>query len=121
MMAASVTLLAQAIAGLDSLGVLYACVVVQAGASAVDAPTRMAVIPQVVPAARLTAANTLDYTGTQVAIIVGPLLAGVAVSLSGFGLTYGLDAARPVLLMTFVVDIDAVLSAYPRALFPALA
>lgn len=60
MMAASVTLLAQAIAGLDSLGVLYACVVVQAGASAVDAPTRMAVIPQVVPAARLTAANTLD-------------------------------------------------------------
>lgn len=52
---------------------------------------------------------------------MGPLLAGVAVSLSGFGLTYGLDAARPVLLMTFVVDIDAVLSAYPRALFPALA
>jgi MFS family permease len=159
MMAASVTLLAQAVAGLDSLGLLFACVVVQAAASAVDAPTRMAVIPQVVPASQLTAANTLDYTGTQVAIIVGPLLAGVAVSLSGFGLAYGLDVAsfaaafvavlrvpallpgaqprraglasvteglrfiaiRPVLLMTFVVDIDAMLFAYPRALFPALA
>jgi MFS family permease len=32
MMAASVTLLAQAVAGLDSLGVLFACVVVQAAA-----------------------------------------------------------------------------------------
>jgi MFS family permease len=156
--AVTLVLLVHAALHLDRLSVLFACAAAQAGFAAVDDPTRRAVIPQLVAPNRLAAANTLVYGRGELAVIVGPLLAGVAVG-AGFQWAYAIDvasfgaalyatlrlpplppgdgarqaglasvaeglrfvAARPVLLMTFLVDVDAMLFATPRALFPALA
>ncbi len=158
-MAVSVVLLAQAVAHLEQLWLLYLCVVVQSGFAAVGTPTRGAIVPFLVGRRRLPAANTLIYGSFQLAIILGPLVAGVTVSAGGFGAAYSVDVAtfagafyaavrlprmppehtartasfgavaeglrflsvRPVVLMTFLVDIDAMLFSSPRALFPALA
>jgi hypothetical protein len=49
-MLASVILLVQAVLQLNQGGVLFACVVVQPAFTAVDSPTRRAIIPQLVPA-----------------------------------------------------------------------
>jgi len=158
-MVMSVVLLAQAAAHLNQLWLLYLCVVIQSGFAAVGTPTRGAIVPLLVGRRRLAAANTLIYGSFQLAVILGPLVAGVTVSAGGFGAAYAVDvvtfvaafyaavrlprmppektaktssmravaeglrflSVRPVILMTFLVDIDAMLFSSPRALFPALA
>ena len=158
-MVVSVVLLAQAVAHLNQVWLLYLCVVVQSGFAAVGTPTRGAIVPFLVGRRQLPAANTLIFGSFQLAIILGPLIAGVTVSAGGFGAAYAVDVAtfvaalyaairlppmpaeggvrtaslaavaeglrflsvRPVLLMTFLVDINAMLFSSPRALFPALA
>jgi MFS family permease len=158
-MVMSVVLLAQAAAHLNQLWLLYLCVVVQSGFAAVSTPTRGAIVPHLVGRRQLAAANTLIYGSFQLAVILGPLVAGVTVSAGGFGTAYSVDvvtfvaafyaavrlprmppegktktasfgavveglrflSVRPVILMTFLVDINAMLFSSPRALFPALA
>lgn len=158
-MLVSLVLLAQATLGLNRVSLLFGCVAVQAAFAAVDSPTRRAVIPQLVRAEKLPAANTLSYGSLQVAVIAGPLLAGVAIGAGGFQWAYLIDvatfvgafyaavrlpalppgegarragvasvveglrfvASRPVVLMTFVADIVAMIFGSPKALFPALA
>jgi MFS family permease len=142
------------------LWVLTACV---SGFSAVNQPTRSAVIPALVGAEGVPAANALAMTVRQVGVIAGPLLAGVLISVGDLFLTYVVDAVgflvavlllrglpklppgrtagplrlgaairgvgegfgflrtQPVLLMTFVVDVIAMLFAWPQAVFPELA
>ncbi|RBY75271.1 MFS transporter [Geodermatophilus sp. TF02-6] len=142
------------------LWVLTACV---SAFSAVNQPTRSAVIPALVGAEGVPAANALAMTVRQVGVIVGPLLAGVLIGLGDLFLTYAVDAlgfavavlllrglpalppgreagplrlgaavrgvgegfaflrTQPVLLMTFVVDVVAMLFAWPQAVFPELA
>ena len=155
----SVVLLVQAALGINRVSVLFACVAVQAAFAAVDSPARRAIIPQVVRAEKLPAANTLAYGSMQLTVIAGPLLAGVAVGTGGFGWAYAIDVAsfagafyaavrlpplppgegaqraglasvieglrflgrRPVLLMTFLADLNAMIFGMPAALFPALA
>ncbi len=90
-MLVSLALLVQAVLRLNSIVVLFACVAVQSAFAAVDSPTRRAIIPQLVRTEKLPAANTLVYGSTQLAIIVGPLLAGVAVGAGGFGSAYAID------------------------------
>ncbi|MEV0644415.1 MFS transporter [Phytomonospora sp. NPDC050363] len=159
MLLVSVVLLAQATAGGGPLWLLFVCVAVQAGASAVDSPTRSAILPQLVGPGKLAAANNLRQAGFQFGVITGPLIAGVVVGAGGYGWAYGLDvisfaavfysvlrlpslppgdggrraglasvmeglrflAGNRTLLMTFLVDINAMVFAAPRALFPALA
>lgn len=159
MTAVSVLLLVQAIAGWRSVWLLFGCVAVESAAAAVDSPARGAIVPALVRRDKLPAANTLTYGSGSLALIVGPLLAGVAVNAAGYGTAYGLDvlsfagafygaarlpplppghgarraglasvveglrfvARRPLLLSSFVADIDAMLLASPVALFPAMA
>ncbi|HEY2764125.1 MAG TPA: MFS transporter [Pseudonocardiaceae bacterium] len=158
-MLVSVVLLVQAALHLNQVGLLFGCVAVQAGFAAVDSPTRRAIIPQLVRAEKLAAANTLTFGVNQLAVIAGPLLAGVAVSAGGFEWAYAIDvvsfvgafvaavrlpalppgagsrragfasvveglrflSGHPVVMMTFLVDINAMIFGAPRALFPALA
>ncbi|MFY9808064.1 MAG: MFS transporter, partial [Pseudonocardiaceae bacterium] len=87
-MLVSAVLLVQAVLQINRLSVLFACVAVQSAFAAIDSPTRRAIIPQLVRTEKLAAANTLAYGSTQLAIIVGPLLAGVAVAAGGFGSAY---------------------------------
>ncbi len=92
-MLVSVVLLAQAMLQINRVSVLFACVIVQSAFAAVDSPARRAIIPQLVRAEKLPAANTLSFGNMQLTIIVGPLLAGVAVGAGGFGWAYAIDVA----------------------------
>ena len=156
----TIALLIQSLLGLDSVPVILGLVAVQAAAFAVASSARGAIIPRIVPSDLVASANTLNFTVGNVGQVVGPLLAGVLISLEhGFAYAYGLDAvlftaalysairlppippdgslgrpgfrsvidglvfigSRPVLLMSFLVDIVAMVLAMPRALYPEVA
>jgi len=157
--ALALVLVAQALAGLESIALLYAVVAGQAALFAVDSPARHAFVPRLLPVHLLPAANALKQVEFNLGVTVGPLLAGLLIGRFGYGAAYGLDAltfaaalvsvaglpsmppagggrpaglrsvleglsflrTRQVLLMTFVVDLIAMVFAMPRALFPALA
>ncbi|KUI28469.1 MFS transporter permease [Mycobacterium sp. IS-1496] len=159
---ASILLWLQAALALDNVWVVLCLLAVQQAFYAVNAPTRSAAIPRMVPAAQLPAANSLNMTVTQAGAIIGPLLAGVLLhwvdlstlylidaitclvpilatvrlspipptgaqtGASRFGLAAVLDgfrylAGNQVVLMSFVVDLIAMVFGMPRALFPQLA
>jgi MFS family permease len=87
-------LLAQAVLGLRSVGLILALVVVQSGGFAVSSSTRAAIVPALVRAELVPAANTLNYTASNAGEIVGPLIAGLLVGIPhGFAWAYGADAA----------------------------
>jgi MFS family permease len=158
--AVSTLLMVQALAGLQRVWLLYACVAVQSAFAALDSPARRAMLPQMVPAEQIAPANNLYGAIFSLGVILGPLIAGTLVGAFGFGAAYGFDVAsfsiallavifrlpampaavnatkaglasimeglsflrgRHVILMTFVLDIVAMVFGMPRALFPALA
>jgi MFS family permease len=153
-------LLAQAALGLRSLVLILALVAVQSAAFAVSSPTRNAIIPRLLSRDLVPAANTLNFTVTNVSTVAGPVLAGVVLARWGFPAAYAIDAVlftvalyaalrlpplpplvaeiarpglravvdglrfiagKPVLVMSFAVDIVAMVFAMPRALFPEVA
>jgi MFS family permease len=161
-------LLVQALLGLHSPVVLLVLVAVQSAGFAVSSPTRQAIIPRIVPADLVPAANTLAYTTTTAGGVLGPLAAGLIFGLwstdTGVTIAYAVDAllftisfwaawklppilpvhddgvtarptaglrgiadglkflaTQPVLLLSFAVDIIAMVLAMPRALFPEVA
>ncbi|WP_433180455.1 MFS transporter [Actinoallomurus sp. CA-150999] len=153
-------LLLQALLHAGSVPLIIGLVVVQAIGVAISSPTRGAVIPRLLPVELVPAANTLNFTASQVATFAGPMLAGVVIGHGGYAMAYGIDAVlftvglyatvrlpsmaplgdetgrpglrsvieglrflatRPVLMMSFVVDIIAMAVALPRALFPEVA
>ena len=71
------------------LWVLTACV---SGFTAVNQPTRSAVIPALVGPTGIAAANALSMTVRQVGVIAGPLLAGVLIGAGSLFLAYAVDA-----------------------------
>jgi MFS family permease len=155
----SAVLTGLALLGVRSLAALYALVFAISALSAVDQPTRGAIVPRLLPAAELPAGNALSQISSNLGLTGGPLLAGLLFSVVGAFAAYladtlsfaaalyalwrlpaippqgslrrpGLSAVaeglrflrrRPVLYMTFLVDIDAMLFGMPRALFPAIA
>ncbi len=156
--ATSLALWVTALVNTQHVWVIMALLAVQQGFFAVNQPTRSAVLPRIVPAELVPAANNLNMTVFATGVIVGPLLVGVLIPLTGLPWLYFIDAltltgvlyavirlppiapagaagrgrakvtdgliylrARPLLLMTFVVDIIAMVCGMPRALFPAMA
>jgi MFS family permease len=86
-------LLAQAVLGARSVGLILALIVVQSAGFAVSSSTRAAIIPALVRGELVPAANTLSYTASNVGAILGPLLAGLLVGVPhGFAWAYGADA-----------------------------
>ena len=165
---ATAGLLMQAVLGLHSPMLLLALTAVQSAGFAVSSPTRQAIIPRIVPAELVPAANTLNYTTTTAGGVLGPLAAGLIFGLwstdTGVTIAYAVDAlfftisfwasyrlppipplhedgtiprptvgvrgvvdglrflaGQPVLLLSFAVDIVAMVLAMPRALFPEIA
>lgn len=87
-------LFAQALLDVGSVGLLLGLVALQAAAFAVSSAARGAIIPRVVPTELVPAANTLNFAAGNLGQVVGPLVAGVLVSLPhGFAWAYGADAA----------------------------
>ncbi|GAA4609170.1 MFS transporter [Actinoallomurus liliacearum] len=158
--ASTLGLFVQALLHVRNVPLIIGLVVVQSVGFAITSPTRGAVIPRLLPITLVPAANTLNFTASQTATFIGPVLAGVVIGNGRYALAYGIDAAlftvglyaairlpampplgnetgraglrsvieglrflltRPVLLMSFVVDIIAMGVAMPRALFPEVA
>ncbi|MGZ4461494.1 MAG: MFS transporter [Gaiellaceae bacterium] len=81
-----------ALAGTLRFWQLVALVAVYGGATAFFTPAFEAIVPDLLPAAELPAANSLDQLVRPIALrLVGPLLGGVLVSLSS-GLAFAVDA-----------------------------
>ncbi len=161
-------LLLQALLGVNSGILLLVLTAVQSAGFAVSTPARQSIIPRIVPAALVPAANTLAYTTTTAGGVLGPLAAGLIFGIwsTGTGVTvaYLVDVAlfaisfwatwklppippvehkagapkpsagvrgivvglkflatQPVLLLSFAVDLIAMVFAMPRALFPEVA
>jgi MFS family permease len=91
--AVTIGLFVQALLGLRSVVLLLALVVVQSAGFAVSSPTRAAIIPGIVPAELIPAANTLSYTVSNIGQVTGPLIAGILIILpAGFACAYATDA-----------------------------
>jgi MFS family permease len=88
----SVLLWAQAEAHLRSVGVLLCLVAAQQALFGANASAGGAVIPRLVPASELAAANVLRSTVTYFAGIIGPLLAGGLLPVVGSQTLYLADA-----------------------------
>ncbi|HEY3633030.1 MAG TPA: MFS transporter [Jatrophihabitantaceae bacterium] len=156
----TLALLMQTLLNVRSVGLILGLVVVQSGAFAMASSARGAIIPRIVPSELVPAANTLNFTVGNIGQVLGPLIAGVLVSLHhGFEFAYAIDAllflaalysalrlpaippdgtsgrpglrsvveglrfiaSRPVLVMSFGVDIVAMVLAMPRSLYPEVA
>ncbi|MCA2224586.1 MFS transporter [Nonomuraea aurantiaca] len=153
---ATLFILAQALLGLGNVYLLLLASAVSATGFAMTSPARGAIIPRILPAELVPAANALNSLVFGLGAIVGPMIAGVLLAWQGYALAYGIDAllftaslyasirlpqllpmgeiqrpgwrsvidglryiaTGPVLLMSFVVDIIAMVFALPRALIP---
>jgi len=150
----------QAMAGGANVWLLLCLFAVQQAVFAINQPTRSALLPKIVEAELLPAANSLNMTVTQAGAIAGPLLAGVLIPVTGFAWLYFIDTValfatlgavlglprlpvigaqggapgikavvegftflrtQPILAMSFVIDIIAMVFGMPRALFPEIA
>jgi len=150
----------QAALGSANVWLLLSLFAVQQAFFAINQPTRSAVLPRLLDADVLPAANSLNMTVMQAGAIGGPLIAGVLIPFTGFAWLYLADAVcllatlwavlrlpplpiegvsagtpglrsviegitylrtQPVLMMSFVVDVIAMLFGMPRALFPQVA
>jgi MFS family permease len=91
--ATSVGLAVNAATGRPALWPLYVLTAAQAGLSAIDSPTRTAVIPALVGSRNLTGAFALQQLLTQTGNAIGPAIAGVVIAQTGLAVAYAVDAA----------------------------
>jgi MFS family permease len=155
----ALVLVVQSWRSLDQLWLLYLVVAAQSAFFAVNNPARSAIVPRLIEPHLLPAANALSTLTFSAGFMLGPLLGGVVIDVSGLTAAYAIDAllfgaamyglvrlpsiapetepqrtgwaavweglrflsTRRNLLMTFVIDLCAMVLAQPRALFPALA
>ncbi|MFB9378421.1 MFS transporter [Kineococcus gynurae] len=99
---------AQAWLDVGSAGLLYGLVALQSAAFAINSPARSAILPRLVDAELLPAANALVWTAQTVALTAGPLLAAVLVGTGGFGLAYTVDAVMYVFALWSVFRLPAI-------------
>jgi MFS family permease len=88
----SLALWVTAASGVGGVWLVLVLFAVQTAFLAVNQPARNAVIPRLLPADQLPAANALNMTVFQVGAIAGPLLAGVLIPVIGLPTLYLLDA-----------------------------
>ena len=90
--ASSLALWVTAASGVGGVWLILVLFAVQTAFLAVNQPARNAVIPRLLPAEELPAANTLNMTVFTFGAVVGPLLAGVLIPVVGLPTLYLLDA-----------------------------
>lgn len=88
----TLALLVQAALGSTNIGLLLATVAVHATGFAITGPTRGAIIPRLVPADLIPAANTLNFLVSGLGTVIGPLIGGIVLAQSGFAVAYLIDA-----------------------------
>jgi MFS family permease len=91
--ALSAALAALAILHVHKVWPLYAVVALQAVCFAMNSPARSSMIPRLLPAGKLPAANALASMASGVQQMVGPMLGGVFVGFWGYQAAYLIDVA----------------------------
>lgn len=91
LIATSALFWAQAAADLGNVWVLLGLFALQQAFFAVNQPTRTAVLPRILPASQLAAANALNMTVMQAGAIAGPLVGGALIPVLGFSWLYFVD------------------------------
>ncbi|PZR51704.1 MFS transporter [Xylanimonas oleitrophica] len=76
----------------DSVHLLYGLVALQSAAFAINNPARSAIIPRLLPAHLMPAANALQTLTMNVALTGGPLAASALVYTGGYAWAYTIDA-----------------------------
>lgn len=87
----SAALAAAAFAGFHQVWFLYGIVALQAVCAALNAPARSSMIPRLLPAEQLRAANALNAMTTTFGTLVGPSLGGLIVGAAGYQAAYSID------------------------------
>ncbi|MFJ2751337.1 MFS transporter [Streptomyces sp. NPDC087297] len=90
--ALSVALAVAALLGFHNVWFLYAVVALQAVCGALTGPARSAMIPRLLPAEMLPAANALNSVTMTFGMMAGPALGGFIVALGGYQTAYLIDA-----------------------------
>ena len=149
----------QAALGLGNVWLLLVLFAVQQAFFAVNQPTRVAILPKLIPVVQLPAANALNMTVMSAGAIAGPLVGGMLIPIVGYSWLYLIDAItlfatlyavwrlpslpveapqgspglrsvvdglrylawHRILLLSFLVDLIAMVFGMPRALFPEMA
>jgi MFS family permease len=78
--------------GLRSVWPIFLLTAISSAATAFDNPARQALLPSLVPARDFPNAVTLSFIVFQVAMIVGPVLAGLLLGVAGPAVVYALNA-----------------------------
>jgi MFS family permease len=89
--------------GLHAVWPIYLLTALSSAATAFDNPARQALMPQLVPARDFPNAVSLGLISFQIAMVTGPLLAGLVLAKWGPAVVYGVNAA------SFLAVIGAVL------------
>lgn len=103
----SMALVAHAAAGLDAVLLLYAVVAVQSAMFAVNSPARSAMLPRLLPADLLPAANALGMGATNLSFTAGPLLGGLLIAWQGVEVVYVVDVVLFVAALYSLVRLPA--------------
>ncbi|MEU9706562.1 MFS transporter [Streptomyces sp. NPDC047981] len=88
----SAALATAAFAGFHHVWFLYAIVALQSVCAALNSPARTSMIPRLLPAEQLRAANALNSMTMTFGTLVGPSLGGLIVGVGGFQTAYLIDA-----------------------------
>jgi len=78
-------------------------VLLTTAAATFDQPARQALIPAIVGRSHIAEAIALLNPSREIAVLIGPLLAGVLIAVSGPGLMYAVDAATYLALIVVLV------------------
>jgi MFS family permease len=97
MAATSIGLAFNAMASVPKVWPIYLCTAASAGLSAIDSPTRSAVVPTLVRRDQIPAAAALNQIGYQFGGVGGPAVAGLIIASVSLSAAYWVDVA------TFVV------------------
>lgn len=103
----SMVLVAHSAAGLDAVALLYGVVAVQSAMFAVNSPARSAMIPRLLPAELLPAANALGMGATNLSFTAGPLLGGLLIAWQGVEVVYVADVVLFVAALYSLVRLPA--------------
>jgi MFS family permease len=104
---ASLALWVQAALHVDSVALLIVLLMVQQGMFGMNSPVRQATIPRLVPPEELPAANALGGTIMSVGALIGPLLGGALIPITGLSTLYLIDACGLVVVLWAVVRLPA--------------
>jgi MFS family permease len=99
-------------AGQMTVPKLYGVAVFLALFSSLDAPSRHAIVTNLVPAEDLSRALAISSTQRQIATIAGPSIAGIVLAVAGPGACYAVDAMSWLIMIAALALIRAQLPAH---------